>query len=284
MDGQRAQSRTILTVDVGNTTTRLGLFQTGEDAATAVDAAPTSAAAPQPKGTLSLTTPAHITSYEAQVLLETAFQHWHLTGQVYGTALSCVVPSLQEAWETAILDLSQTRSLVVGPGVKTGLKMHYSDPQEIGADRLADCVAAKTCYGVPAVAITLGTSTSFEVIDGSGTFVGGIIAPGIKLGAQSLAAAAAKLPMVDLTMPKAYIGTSTREAMQSGLMFGEAAKISGLLAGICAELGARPTVVISGDGASTISQLISPDHAARIVVDEALTLRGLAILWQKNRR
>ena len=191
-----------------------------------------------------------------------------------------MVPTLTDVWRRALTAACGTRPLVVGPGLKTGLKMRYDDPSEVGADRVADVRAAREDYGAPVVVVDLGTTTNFEVVDAEGTFVGGIIAPGVALGARSLSAAAARLPMIELRAPAAVIGRNTRAAMQSGVVFGEVARIDGLLEAIAGELGTQAPVVVTGDGAEAMAALLR--HDAR--VDETLTLRGLWHLWRANRR
>ena len=264
-DAARDLRPNLLAVDVGNTVTRFGLFSGSELV-----------------GSLSLTTPAHLTVDEAAMRASEVLRALASNGAVAApvdTILSCVVPSLADAWADALSELSSARPLIVGPGLKTGLKMRFDDPAEIGPDRIADVVAARADLGAPVVAIGLGTSTNFEVVDASGTFVGGIIAPGLALGAQSLSAAAARLPVVELRPPATVIGRNTRTAMQSGLVFGEVARIDGLLDAIARELGSEAPVVISGEGADLIATLLSHDAT----VDSILTLRGLQLLWAKNR-
>ena len=156
---------TVLTVDVGNTTTRFGLF--------AVEVA----ADPQPLGSCEFTTLSPLTRDEARVQIAQALAL--LPGNtVGGTILSCVVPSLTDAWRQALSVASGAKPLVVGNrGLKSGVQMKYDDPSEVGPDRVADVVAARATYGAPAIVIDLGTTTNFEVIDEHGAFAGGIIAP-----------------------------------------------------------------------------------------------------------
>lgn len=268
----------VLTVDVGNTTTRLGLFCV-RGARRRGAGAGANATTPDLLGTCELTTPARITSDEARIQVAQAL-HVLPSAEVNGAMLSCVVPALTETWRRALEALSPTRPLVVGPGLKTGVRMRYDDPSEVGPDRIADVVAARSAYGAPVVVVDLGTTTNFEVVDATGAFAGGIIAPGIALGAQALAQAAARLPQIELAAPAHVIGTSTRAAMQSGVVFGEVARIDGLLTALMAELGEEAPVVLTGSDAERIQPLLR--HTA--TVDETLTLRGLALLWQNNRR
>lgn len=251
----------LIAVDVGNTVTKFGVFAADELA-----------------GTWEVTTSERCTADEAWAQASRAID---MLGAPEPTSaiLSCVVPSLSEVWRTALRKLCGARPYVVGPGLKTGILMRCDDPSEVGSDRVADAVAARETYGVPVVAVDLGTTTNIEVVDESGAFAGGIIAPGVALGARSLTAAAARLPMIELRAPERVIGRSTRGAMQSGVVLGEAARIDGLLDAVMDELGADAPVVITGDGAAQVAALISHDA----VVDETLTLRGLHHIWLRNR-
>ena len=145
---------------------------------------------------------------------------------------------------------------------------------------IADAVAARAIWGAPAIIVDLGTTTNVEVIDQTGAFAGGIIAPGVALGARSLAAAAARLPMIELRAPASVIGRNTRAAMQSGVVLGEVARVDGLLDAIAGELGVSPKVVITGDGAEAMSGLLRHETT----VDATLTLRGLWGIWRLNAR
>ena len=164
----------VLAVDVGNTSTHLGIFEEN-----------------RLLGTFEHTTPARITPDEARLRVREALGMLAL--DVPGDAIiSCVVPALADAWRRALVAECPGRTLVVGPGLKTGVRMRYDDPAEVGSDRVADVVAARETYGAPVVAVDLGTTTNFEVVDAEGAFAGGIIAPGVALGAASLARAAAR--------------------------------------------------------------------------------------------
>lgn len=187
---------------------------------------------------------------------------------------------LASAWLEALRELTGRRPLSVGPGIKTGIRMKYRDPAEVGADRIADLAAVLGDYEPPAIVVDLGTTTNFEVIDADGVFLGGIIAPGMALGARSLADRAAKLPVIDIVAPKAVIGTCTREAMQSGVVLGEIARIDGLLAMIEREQPAEYSIIVTGSNAAAVAPLLDHDATA----DATLTLRGLARLHSLNRR
>lgn len=265
MDGtewEAAAPGGVLAVDVGNTTTVVGVFKVA------------SAPSADPSLRWELTTPRNLTSDEAFLLLNQLFGNWRASGAI----LSCVVPTHVAAWQAALTRVGNARPLVVGPGLRTGLKMHYRDPAEIGPDRIADAVAIRERYQMPAVVIDFGTTMNIEVIDAQGAFVGGLIAPGLALGARALSKRTARLPVVEIEMPKEVIGRSTREAMLSGIVFGEVARIDGLLDRVFAEIASEAMVVLTGDYAHEISGLISHEAA----VDDTLTLRGLHQLYLLN--
>ena len=223
----------ILTVDVGNTFIRFGLF--AEDSAAAQEC---------PLATCEITTPSSITADEARMRLVQVMAALAADAGMPGAlvpaaaVLSCVVPALERPWKVALSRTCTGRVLTVGPGLKTGMPVHYDDPAEIGPDRIADAVAARAVYGSPCIVIDLGTTTNIEVIDARGTFVGGVIAPGLALGARSLSAAAARLPQVEPSAPTHVIGRNTREAMRSGVVLGEVARIDGMLDMVRVAMGA----------------------------------------------
>lgn len=277
----------LLAVDVGNTTTRFGLFADEDEDGAGRDI--------EPIGTWEVTTPVRLTADEARLQTTQALaalsSEASATAQLTGAILSCVVPALETAWSRALAAVCPARPLVVGPGLKTGMRLSYDDPSEIGSDRIADAVAARARYGSPAIVVDLGTTTNIEVIDAKGSFAGGVIAPGLVLGARSLSDAAARLPMVELRAPRRVIGKSTREAMRSGIVLGEVARIDGLLDMVETELrtsvsngsaeDSAPTsiIILTGDDAAAIAAILRHD----VTVDDTLTLRGLAALYRLNR-
>lgn len=268
-EGDVARACGVVAVDVGNTVTSVGVFATGAQAHD------------DPVLRWDLSTPRSLTADEAFLTLASLPGVGEGEGRAVGASiLSCVVPTHAQAWQGALARLSATRPLVVGPGLRTGLKMRYRDPAEIGPDRIADAVATRERYELPAVAIDFGTTVNMEVIGRDGTFLGGLIAPGIALGARSLSEWAARLPLIRLEVPREVIGRSTREAMLSGVVLGEAARLDGLIDLICKELGERATVVMTGERAAQMAALVS--HEA--TVDATLTLRGLHQLCLQNRR
>lgn len=265
----RRPVRFVLAVDVGNSETSLGVFDEGDLMAI-----------------WSLTTPDRLTDDEAFAVLSSALDHMEAKMSVDGgsleigdAVLSSVVPQLTSAWQSALRELSSRRPLTVGPGVKTGVRMRYRDPAEIGADRMADLAAVLADHTPPVIVVDMGTTTNFEIIDGDGVFLGGIIAPGMALGARSLAREAAKLPVIEVAAPKSVIGTCTREAVQSGIVLGEIARIDGLIDMIERETRQSYAIVVTGSEAAAIAALLG--HEA--VPDQTLTLRGLMRLHQLNR-
>ena len=255
--------KTILAVNVGNGHTRFGLFF-GEELL----------------GSWDGTTPASITCDEARSTARAVVREvLGEEGNPEGAILSCVVPSHTSAWRQALSDVAGTRALVVGPGLKSGVRMRQDDPSGVGSDRVANVVAAHEQYGAPVVVVSLGTTTNIEVVDAGGSFAGGIIAPGLDLGVSALAEAAARLPLVELRAPASVIGRNTRDAMQSGAVLGEVARIDGLVDMVLDELGQDAPIVVTGAHAELVAGLL--DHET--VVDDTLTLRGLARIWRSNR-
>jgi type III pantothenate kinase len=268
----------ILAVDVGNTITRYGLFDGEHLTATWDIATRDSLTADEARlalhGFLKILDDEHNSAQPGESSLA-ADQHL-----LYDGIISCVVPSLIAVYAAALEAEFGRPPLVVGPGLKTGLRMHYNDPAEIGPDRIADMVAAKESYGFPLAIVDLGTATNMAILNAEGVYVGGLIAPGLALSARALSHAAARLPSIEISSPTSVIGKSNREAMQAGFVFGETARIDGLLEMVWDELGQVGEVVITGTDADAIAGMLA--HEAQ--VDDTLTLRGLNLLYQLNRK
>jgi type III pantothenate kinase len=169
--------------------------------------------------------------------------------------------------------------LVVGPGVKTGIPIQYDDPREVGPDRVMNAVAAKEKYGAPAIVVDFGTSTNFDVVSPNGDYVGGVLAPGVEVSMDALFARAARLVKVDYVEPPTVIGKTTATALQSGLVYGFAGQVDGIVDAIRAELGAEATAIATGG----LADLIAPHSRTISRIDPFLTLDGLRIVWQRNR-
>lgn len=271
---------TVIAIDVGNTATRFGIARKGKLHATWETR--TSLAQTPDEACLALH--GFLNALEIGIARTVSDEEEGLadftSATPAGGIVSSVVPSLTAVWAQAVERLCKKRPFIVGPGLKTGLRMAYNDPSEIGADRVADMVAARDTYGNATLVIDMGTSTTFELLNNKGEFAGGIIAPGLKLSANALASAAARLPMVEIKAPASIIGQSTREAMQSGIVMGEIARIDGLIDMIWKEAGYETNLVLSGQDAEAISRLLTHE----VVVDQTLTLRGLVALYENNRR
>jgi type III pantothenate kinase len=169
--------------------------------------------------------------------------------------------------------------LVLGPGSRTGIPIRYDDPREVGPDRIANAVAARERYGAPSIVVDFGTSTNFDVVSPAGEYVGGVIAPGIEISMDALFARAARLVKVDFVAPETAIGKTTESALRSGLVYGFAGQVDGIVRRIRAELGDEAAPVVATGG---LAELIAP-HASTVEhVDPFLTLQGLRLVWELN--
>jgi len=195
-----------------------------------------------------------------------------------GAIISSVVPPLQTTLKTALSRLRGCRVLVVGPGVKTGLNIKIDDPATLGADLVANCVAALAGYPLPCIVLDMGTATSFTVLNEKGVMVGGSILPGVLISLEALCRETALLTNIALTSPAHTIGKNTADCMVSGAMLGTAAMIDGMVERIEAELGSPCTVVGTGELAVGILPLCRRE----IIHDEHLLLNGLRLLYRRN--
>ena len=197
---------------------------------------------------------------------------------VTGVCLSSTVPGLLRAYDELAGRHVGAPMLVLGPGSKTGIPILYDDPREVGPDRIANAVAARERYGAPCIVVDFGTSTNFDAVSEAGEYVGGVLAPGIEISMDALFARAARLQKVDFTEPPAVIGKTTTSALQSGLVYGFAGQVDGIVTRMRAELGDTAPVVATGG----LAELIAPHSGTIERVDPLLTLEGLRLIWSLN--
>ena len=197
---------------------------------------------------------------------------------VDAVVVASVVPPLNSALVQAVERYFDREPLLVGPGVKTGLKIHYRDPREVGADRIVAAMAAFKKYGGPLIIIDFGTGTTYDVVSQEGDYLGGAIAPGMGISVEALYERAARLQRVELKAPATVIGRTTAESMQAGIIFGFTAQVEGMVDRIRKELGAEPRVIATGGFAG----LIAAQTPVIKLVDQRLMLEGLRLIHDMN--
>jgi type III pantothenate kinase len=197
--------------------------------------------------------------------------------QVTGVAVSSVVPDQTQALREMVRRYFHFQPVVVEPGVRTGIRILYDNPKEVGADRIANAVGAYEKYGGPAIVVDFGTATTFDVISAEGEYMGGVIAPGVKISAEALFAAAARLPRVEIVPPRSVIGRNTVESVQAGLVLGTAAMVDGMVERIAKELGECAVIATGGLAEPVIGECVSVDHH-----EPWLTLEGLRHIYERN--
>jgi type III pantothenate kinase len=248
----------LLAVDVGNTQTVLGLFDGDE-------------LSEQRR----IATEARRTSDELGVLIGGLVD----PDAVEAVCLSSTVPALVRPYEELAARWLEAPLLIVGPGTRTGMPIRYEDPREVGPDRIVNALAARERHGAPCIVVDFGTSTNFDAVSREGEYVGGVLAPGVEISMDALFARAARLFTVDFVEPPSVIGKTTRTALQSGLVYGFAGQVEGIVARMREELGGAEAVVATGG----LAELIAPHVPTIDLVDPYLTLRGLQLVWARNR-
>ena len=253
----------ILTIDIGNSNIMLGGFS-GDDLSFVARIA---------------TDPAATEDEYAVKMLGTLMLHGVDKSQIAGAIIASVVPPLNAVMKKAVHFLFGVEPLVVGPGIKTGLVIHCDNPSSVGADLICACVAAHHLYGDPSLIIDMGTATKMMVVDRRGAFIGVSIIPGVLMGLNALAEGTAQLPKVSLDAPETVIGKNTVDCMKSGIVYGNAAMVDGMIDRIREEQGEDIPVYATGGLASVIVRHCRHE----VTLDEDLVLKGLNILYNKNK-
>ena len=254
----------ILCIDIGNTAVILGCIEDHRIVRT-----------------IRLTTKERETAAETAVRLSGLLDFYGIDRESFsGAILSSVVPSVTSVFQQAVEALLKVRCMVVGPGMKTGLNVRIDDPGTLAADLLVGAVAAMNFYSLPAIVIDMGTAVTITAVDEKGCYRGGAIVPGVRLSYAALSAGASLLPDIAISVPEKVVATNTVDAMRSGAVFGTASMIDGMIEKMQAELGSPCTVIATGGDAAGIIGKCGKE----IILDEDLLLKGLYILYQKNRK
>ena len=252
----------ILAVDIGNTNIVLGCIEDGKilfEARTATDRLKT--------------------SDQYCVELKSLLALYEVSPKdISGSIVSSVVPPVLNSVKTAIYKLTGGDCLVVGPGIKTGMNIRMDNPLEVGSDLIVASVAAIAEYGAPLLLVDMGTATTVTAVDASGAFIGGCICPGVKISMQALTDRTAQLPGISLDEPEHAIGKNTRDSMRSGIMFGAAAMIDGLLDRMEAEMGGEVKAIATGG----LSRYVIPLCRRKLLYDRSLMLKGLWLIYPRN--
>lgn len=253
----------ILCVDVGNTHVTLGLFRGGLLSTS-----------------WRVATNPERTSDETGLLLQGLIRQSGVEpAAITGVSLASVVPPQTSTWVDASTRYLHLTPLVVDTGVRTGVRIHYDDPRQVGADRVVNAAAAQRLYGGPACIVDFGTATTFDAISAEGDYLGGAIAPGLGVALDALCSRTAKLPRVEIVRPEAVIGRNTVASMQSGILFGYVALVEGITARFRQELG--PSMKVIGTGGWV--ELVAKETTVFTALAPSLTLDGLRIIWELNR-
>ena len=257
----------LLAIDIGNTNVTIGTFDYSSG-----------------EGRLAehwrLSTHREQTSDEVGVNLRALFDQAGIDPRrVEDVIVSSVVPPMLPIWERVSTKLFDRAPIVVGPGIKTGMPVRYENPREVGADRIVNSVAAIEMMGAPVIAVDFGTATTFDCVSDKGEYLGGAIFPGVVVAMEALFSRAAMLHRVELSRPRAVIGRTTTQSIQSGMLFGYAGMVDSMVTRIRGELGAEARVIATGG----LAGRIAGESATIERVEPFLTLEGLRMLFEKNR-
>lgn len=252
----------LLAVDVGNTNIVLGVFDRKELVSH-----------------WRIATDRAKTSDEYGILFRSLIEFKEIdVKSIRGAILCCVFPPILEVLVSSIKEYFGVSPIVIEPGIKTGMPILYHNPKEVGADRIVNSVAAYHEYKSSLIVVDFGTATTFDCISEKGEYMGGAIAPGLVISSEALFSSASKLPKVEITKPKSVIGKTTVQSIQSGLVFGYAGLVDGIVKRIQKEMDSHPKVLATGG----LSSLIAPESSTIESVDEFLTLKGLRLIYDWN--
>ena len=255
----------LLVVDVGNTQTHFGVYRDGEDVV----------AEHWRFATVRESTRDELGAALANLLALRGLGFTHIDRSI----VSSTVPQLNEEWRAMAERYLGHDMLVVGPSIRTGMPIRYDNPREVGADRLANAIAAYDKVHDTCVVVDFGTAITYDIVSAAGEYLGGIITPGAEISIDALYERAAKLPKVELAEPRALIGKSTVEAIRSGIVFGFAGQVDGIVRRLRGELGEGTTVIATGGLARS---LVPAVRETIDEVDDLLTLTGLRLIWERN--
>ncbi len=249
----------LLTADIGNTSITLGLFE--EDALVEE---------------YRLASDKDLSLEEYEVLLKTLFKDFTVDGSI----ISSVVEELTQKFKTAVDNVFKLNSIILSTEISTGVKIVLDNPQEAGADRIANAAGAYVLYKHPVIVVDFGTATTFDIVNGNGEFVGGIIAPGLNLQLKALNKFTSKLPRIEVALSNSAIGHNTSDAILSGVLRGSAAMIDGLIEQCEKELGEKAVIVATGGYSGLVANYLKRHFD---FINPTLTLEGLRYLYQINK-
>ncbi len=257
--------RMILVIDVGNTNMTLGVYE-GKEL----------------KATFRMMTKTPRTSDEYGIMITQLLKSRNIkTEDLEGSIVASVVPDVMHSLMGGLVRYTGTRPLKVGPGTRTGIRIITEDPRAIGADRIVDAVAAYEKYGGPVLVLDFGTATTYDLITQAGEFAAGITAPGMRISSEALWSQAAKLPKIEIRKPKSILAQETISSMQAGLVYGQIGQTEYIISQVRKQSGIRDLKVVATGG---LGRLIADETKAIDIYDSYLTLDGLRLIYEKNRK
>ena len=255
----------LLVIDVGNTNITLGVFKNDELL-----------------GTFRMTTKLPRTSDEYGITLrELVERQGILSTDIDAVIIASVVPDIMHSLGSAIIKYFGIKPMIVSAGIKTGIKIKTENPKQVGADRIVDAVAAYTIHGGPVIVIDFGTATTYDIVGPDGTFEAAVIAPGIRTSAQAMWGQAAMLPAVEIRKPESILAKETISSMQAGIVFGQIGQTEYIVEKIRKEAGYEDAKVVASGG---LGKIIASETEVIDIYDPQLTLKGLRIIYEKNKK